>query len=1512
MSVDIDDLKNAIEDAINDVDGQMPIPTDNPGNDAGLAAHQTNELSDFDLVEAPELSNAADPWQTVSVNGGSAAAGNGITDVNDAGNVGDDLSISGEAGASADAAGRADMFVQSIEMGNNVQQNAFSAAVTGGDYDVSASGGEGASFNSGQASDSQLETLSAVSLEQANTADDADEILDATVLSESNVSRNPTQTVTVDGGVATAGDGINSVGGGAVGAAGSVGDDLSIEGSAAASADAQGVATSANQALATGENTQINAADLSVTGADVNVAQGGGAGAGTDGAAQLSSISSAENVFATSFSAVEQLNELTDDEDLVETPSVTNASQLTQTVDVDGGTASAGEGVDVGGLVGASGVGGDASIGGSASASADAQGVAMSYTQDIDSGANQQANSAAISSVAGSRAAASAEENGATIAADSGALMAPFVGSTQAAGIAQENMAEDADEISSATVLNDGDNLDGGIPSEGIVTQGVTVNGGIANAGNGIASGSGVGNGTTEGDTSISGHTSASADAIGGASVFKQALTTGGNLQLNDAAVEMVGGSTAKATAGENAAQVGDVAWSSDSFAVGADQAIESANYLADEDEITDATVVNNPFDGTTDEPVTNLEQTVTVTGGTSTALDGVSQSAGTIGDFSSVGDDASIVGSSEAGADASGTATAFNQALATGGNRQINEASASTVGGHVISAEAGESGASVGAVNGGAPDGLTVIEAEQNIGQLNIAEDDDFIASPLVENQEGGIVEQSVASTGGTATAGNGIQQVEASSQIGGDAEVMDDASIVGKTSASADASAAASAFNQVIATGGNTQANQADATITGGNSVSASAGNDGVSVDMPTLRGITPKIDPVVSIEQMNDSTDNDDINDAQLVNAGTLSQTISSVGGSATSEDGISQINGGSLGAQDVNGDSAISGSASASADATAVASAFNQSISTGSNVQLNQASVDIVGGDDSAATAGENSASQDTWAQAPRFIGADSDAEVTLTQQNLLESDTDEVTWATVTNDGAVDQDVGSTGGAASSGDGIDQYYTAPDGARLGGDTVGDDSTIAGASDASADASGGSAAFGQSINVASNGQQNTAATSVVGGDAVSLSTGEDSDGSLPSSVAGPIVGPRVALSAETTIEVEQANLLDSDYDYVESARVTNDGSLVQNVASEGGSASAGSGLVGDGSSQMLSMGGPNETGDDASVSGSTNASADAVAQASAFNQLIRTGSNVQINNAAVEVTASNANSVSIGEDATGGAAALASGFMAGNADTLITLAQANSADDGDEIVDAVVTNASGSDVAQNVTANGGEATAQHGIHDDGASQFNAGGTVGDDYSVSAKALASADASAQVSAFNQTLLSGGNTQANAASVDFVGGNDTALFVGDDDSLDLSVTPSGGQLPGLNSYKDGTDTVFTAEQTNSLADQDYIENPSVISANSTDMDQMVSVDGGVAMAGDGILDAEDLFDFSAGDDMSIAAATSATADAMGVASAFNQTIVMGANVQANSIEVSVVGGSSTVNVIGEDDMAS
>ncbi|MTI17989.1 hypothetical protein E1162_12150 [Rhodobacteraceae bacterium RKSG542] len=960
----------------------------------------------------------------------------------------------------------------------------------------------------------------------------------------------------------------------------------------------------------------------------------------------------------------------------------------------------------------------------------------------------------------------------------------------------------------------------------------------------------------------------------------------------------------------------------------------------------TDSNLSSTQFNGNNDhDRLINAEvennaaptQTVGVDGGTAHSRDGIDDTSGA----DVVGDDMSVSGASAASADGAGYAEAFNQDISMGGNAQSNSLNASIVGGDYDVSASGGDGASF---NNGEQTQLASDGTDTALGgsQVNELSDVDIIGSVTVPDnaatvQNNGTLHQDVDVNGGTATAESGIESLRNDDVVlGGDSgssgliSVGDDLSIAGTTSASADALGVANAFNQELSTGGNQQSNSADVSVVGTDVNIASAGGSDAAV--PGAIGSTGQsdTDTYVHLTQANGGVtgggaptpmnDQDLIYDPTVNNGSgnSLDQDVDVTGGTSNAHYGINSVaHVGSAGGGD-GGDSSISGSAEASADASAYAFGFNQTLSTGGNMQTNAADMSVVGNNQNGASAGENDAHNSHLGVVPAGVEPDTDTDVHLYQSNDLDDD-DYIQNPTLTNDGTVTQDVVATGGDATARDGIrsDSVDENLDTPILGSSVVGDDSSITGSSSASADASAVASAFGQNIGTAGNWQGNGAEIDVTGGDSNLVSTGEDNTVALGSTASAPST-PAAELadnSTDSVLHVSQDNDL-SDADYVNTPTLQNNGNVAQNVTADGGNAGSGNGI------RAESFIGAHDVGDDSSVAGTTSASADSVGQASAFNQNISTGGNTQVNQSAIDIVGASENMVSIGADSEAHSGNLFSGLRSNDADSDIHIQQNNDLADNDRITDPSVEHASGASFSQNVSVGEdsdpetGVATTGHGIYDDYTKDFDPSSNVGGDYSITAEAMASADATGSAFAFNQNLSVGSNTQVNAASADVTGDNDTYLFTDGDSTLGsglaaLDVIPVGAdEVGGGGVDANGTDSAFTIEQANALNDQDVITNPSVVN-NGASFSQTVDVLGGTATAGDGILDAEALFDVSVGDDYTVDALSSASADAVGVANAFNQNIVMGANVQANSVDIGVVGGSSTVNVVGEDDLA-
>ncbi|QUS55096.1 beta strand repeat-containing protein [Pseudovibrio brasiliensis] len=1461
--------------------------------DTFLRANQSNYANDLDTLDNVTVTNDGNLEQRVKVKGGDADSGNGIigagpTDI--AGSnvgVGDDESITGSTAAQADASGLARSFNQTLQTGNNEQGNNVDLSITGSDVDVSGAGGSGAAAVVGgsNVTSGNSDTNTRARVTQSNELNDGvggsfggSNIDGAIANPEVANLADSHQVVKSKAGEANSDDGINSID--QIGTSASVGGDGSVNGSAAASASASAVGVGFQQDISAGSNAQANSASLGITGTGVGQATSGedDATAGIQVSADLDPTHM-ESETGTN-ARFGQSNDAYDGDAIIE-PSLHNDGHANQKIEAYGNDATAGDGIDMnGGRLGATHVVDDGSITGSTLAKSDALGVAASFEQKVSTGGNAQSNASDLDVTGANQVTASAGEDGAvaSLNADNPSVYGDHQTGTRTSSD-QTNALGDQDDIDDANVWNEHDS-----------TQTVDVDGGTSSAGNGISFDSGT-SAAVHSNFDMSGSAAASANAQGVAQSFMQSLTSGGNAQSNSAEVSVTGAEMTASVAGEDGAgdDTGPVSLLAGSGNTNTNTNSNQSqdNEMYDGDSLFGPDVINT---GGAD-----AVQTVTVDGGNATAGNGIEALGGNLGP-DTVGDDSSISGSASANANGTGAAINFGQTLKTGGNAQSNSVDVDVVGGNKALASAGESGAVAGS-NTDTPvdhDTTTTSWSEQS-NQLG---DVDEIEHADVANW--GHSTQTVDVDGGTASSGAGIVQTGGSST-----NIDGNESISGSSSASADATGVAQSFTQTQVTGGNVQSNSASVSVTGADVNVASAGQDNAEVN-GTWAGTT-NTDSFSGGLQGNTAYDGDTIWNSDVRNFHDSTQDVTATGGTATAGDGIESTGGGQIGTQGAPGveeDSTISGLSSAGADATAAAASFEQVLSTGGNGQGNSYDTSIVGANSGVAASGEDNATLGQFGQAAAAGQADTDTAAGAWQENTL-GDKDTISDADVVNLDMVDQNVSATGGTAASGAGISVAARAGD---VGAARVGDDSSITGVTQATADASASASSMNQKLFSGGNAQSNDLDLSVTGGSSNVQSAGEDSNVAFTSVNGTGPAGNGGVDSTDSLLGGYQSNTL-YDGDDVTDADVVNLGEVYQDVSTSGGSASAG---VGSGGIDGNDVKGALNVGDNASLTGKAMSSADAVAEASAFNQVISTGGNAQVNSADVDIVGDNKNVISVGDDSEGGADnSVRSGTIAGNADSLALFSQNNTAGDNDHIDEADVEN--WEDVNQTVTAVGGDAQSGDGITDP-VSTFVANGSVGDDYTVTAEAVASADATAKTSAFNQSLYSGGNKQVNSTELDVTGQNDTLLFTGEDDGLAaLDITPSGSPDVGGGFFgtldSNGTDTIFGAEQANALYDQDVITNVEV--HNHGTLNQTVTADGGEAISADGIHDAESLFDFGTGDDYSVTASTAATADALGVANAFNQTIVMGANVQANAVDVNVVGGSSTVNVVGEDDLA-
>lgn len=267
----------------------------------------------------------------------------------------------------------------------------------------------------------------------------------------------------------------------------------------------------------------------------------------------------------------------------------------------------------------------------------------------------------------------------------------------------------------------------------------------------------------------------------------------------------------------------------------------------------------------------------------------------------------------------------------------------------------------------------------------------------------------ETVTAEGGNSNAGDGIANANLTNT---NTENEGDGIVSGDTSASADASATAASFNNDITAGGNQQANFATVNLVGGDRLDAGDGfaggvgtytapdengngdsegegdgglairdsyvtfeNDLNDIDASELINVAgtldmedfdldvdaiassfngPGNDWAFDVNQTNDLVDNDAVTGtyATYVGSGWNApfQSVSAAGGYAGAGDGVGTIVGNGV-ANSNGGDGAILGSSAASADAIASASAFSNSIVVGANLQVNNFTATVVGGDSS---------------------------------------------------------------------------------------------------------------------------------------------------------------------------------------------------------------------------------------------------------------------------------------------------------------------------------------------------------------------------------------------------------------------------------------------------------------------------------------------------------------------------------------------------------------------------------
>ena len=1072
-----------------------------------VEASQSNDLYDNDDLadrdpdgdsNSAKVVNDGTLTQNITAFGGTATTQDGIDGALGDANVGDDYSATGEADASADASAFGDMLLQDIEMGFNEQDNVFDLDIVGGDSNEYLVGGDDFSGEVGSDGANQDTTYTYVDVDQDNYLEDKDDIEDPLVLNDGVVD----QFVTAEGGFATALDGIEIDGTNNLDIV--AGDNASLSGSTNASADAVASAELIVQNIDTGGNEQRNTAETSIVGADQNVVSVGDDIVSSDPGVDLAS--SGDGSTYTEYES-DQSNDL-DDRDEINDPEVRNEQDAGtgfagefppgspgdgdspgQVVTALGGEAFADDGIDIEIDVDIEATDDSVSLDGSSSASADATAVGDLITQNINTGGNLQVNSDSTHIVGGNKNVAevgdTAEYVG-TDPAEADAFAASWI------DVDQDNDANDKDYIEDPEVVNE----ESGIGNE--AAQLVEAFGGTATSSTGIDDDLAIGldQVTAGDDISIDGSSSATADAGADGDLLTQDLDTGGNRQVNAVESSVVG-------ADQNLEDIGGddnspVALTSEATGTAAtDYDIEQDNELKDQDEIWNPEVRNEG----------DIAQTVTADGGfadTGDDGDGVSE----LGDANfTAGDNVDIDGSSSASADATAFAELITQDISTGGNGQLNSVQASIVGGNQNISDVGDDEtASVETLeSSGESSAFTDFD---DVDQHNDMYDDDIVDDPLVENGGPGSEDaaQIVMATGGLAFADDGV---EIDDDSDGSQDVVIDAgdsvSIDGSSSASADAVAVGDMLTQDIVTGRNGQANVFDASIVGGDQTDISVGDDGVLSKADTSdEDDDAATESHFDVEQSN-WLDDEDFIDNPVVNndAGDeevpVSQEVTAIGGEVFAEDGVDLDD--NTDVRITTGDDAsVSGSTSASADATAVGELLTQELTTGGNAQTNEFDASIVGlNDTSISMGGDEISDQDAF----ESLGGGSDefgtvSEFYIDQANSMYDD-DTIKDAEVLNDGVMTQDVSALGGFAETQDGVEGTgeEDSEAGGTIIGTDVGDDLSIFGSASASADALAIGDLLTQDISMGANFQGNKVDIGIVGGSSTSVDIGEDNE-------------------------------------------------------------------------------------------------------------------------------------------------------------------------------------------------------------------------------------------------------------------------------------------------------------------------------------------------------------------------------------------------------------------------------
>jgi hypothetical protein len=241
-----------------------------------------------------------------------------------------------------------------------------------------------------------LQTNTNITVNQSNTLFDDDTMNPPIVQNLGNLL----EVVTATGANATSSDGIlNGIGAGALTM---IGDDMVMTGVSSASANADAEASAATQMIQTGANNQTNAIGFDIVGSHDSDSDIGSDDNGTNVVGTTALAASGGTLTDIDLTQQNTLSDI----DGITSPQVLNqfnnvgggAGSSVQSATATGGTADAGNGIaaTVGSAVSVNTVGDDLSMAGSSSAASNAAASAEAFTQDIETGRNQQFNVASV------------------------------------------------------------------------------------------------------------------------------------------------------------------------------------------------------------------------------------------------------------------------------------------------------------------------------------------------------------------------------------------------------------------------------------------------------------------------------------------------------------------------------------------------------------------------------------------------------------------------------------------------------------------------------------------------------------------------------------------------------------------------------------------------------------------------------------------------------------------------------------------------------------------------------------------------------------------------------------------------------------------------------------------------------------------------------------------------------------------------------------------------------------